>query len=78
WEFDAPELARRAMRQGAAIALHGEQITSRDIREHLLELIGGTTCRERAGQLREEIRAQPSPNDLVDRLEELTAQHRTR
>ncbi|MGC7103005.1 glycosyl transferase, partial [Amycolatopsis lurida] len=77
-DFDEPELARRAMRQGAAIALHGEHGAGPAIRRHIERILTVPGAADGARRLREDIRAMPTPNDLVPRLEELTAKYRTR
>jgi UDP:flavonoid glycosyltransferase YjiC (YdhE family) len=78
WEFDAPELARRAARQGATLMLPGDQSTGQAVREGVLRLLNEPTFRDRAHDLRDEIHAQPTPNQLVPQLEKLTAEHRHR
>jgi glycosyltransferase (activator-dependent family) len=77
-EFDAPELARRAARQGGSLNLHGEQIDGNDIRDRVRRLLDETAFRQRAEALRDEIHAMPSPNQLVGQLEELATKYRTR
>ncbi|MBK1787854.1 activator-dependent family glycosyltransferase [Prauserella cavernicola] len=74
--FDQPELARRLARHGAGLSLANDEATGRSIREATERLLGEPTFSDRAADLREEFLALPSPNDLVARLEELTADHR--
>jgi UDP:flavonoid glycosyltransferase YjiC (YdhE family) len=77
-DFDEPELARRAARQGGSLTVHGLEVTGRDIREHVRRLLDEPAFTQRAAALRDEIHAMPTPNQLVGRLEELTTKHRTR
>ena len=77
-DFDEPELARRAARQGGSLTIHGEEVTGRDIRDRVQRLLDESAFRQRATALREEIHAMPTPNEVVGQLEELTNKHRTR
>jgi glycosyltransferase (activator-dependent family) len=77
WDFDEPELARRLADQGAALTIHASQATGHTIRESLLRLLHEPTFRHHATQLTNDIRALPTPNQLVGQLEELTAKYRT-
>ncbi|MET8054995.1 glycosyltransferase, partial [Streptosporangium sp. NPDC005286] len=76
WDFDEPELAGRAARQGGTLTIRPDQATGQDIRDSLLRLLDEPTFRDRAHDLRDEIHAQPTPNQLVPQLEKLTAEHR--
>ncbi|CCH33137.1 activator-dependent family glycosyltransferase [Actinosynnema sp. NPDC047251] len=76
WDFDEPELARRAARQGASLMIRADQATGPAIRAGLLRVLGEPSFRARAERLRDDIRALPSPNELVPRLEQLTADYR--
>ncbi|CCH33136.1 activator-dependent family glycosyltransferase [Actinosynnema sp. NPDC047251] len=71
WDFDEPELARRAGEQGAALVLDAERATGSAVRDGVRRLLAEPGFRERADALRAEIHALPSPNELVTALEEL-------
>jgi glycosyltransferase (activator-dependent family) len=77
WDFDEPELARRAGLQGSTLVVPAKEATGRTVREAVLRLLREPAFGERATALRDEIRALPTPNQLVPQLEELTAKHRT-
>ncbi|MCK7624210.1 activator-dependent family glycosyltransferase [Streptomyces sp. RS10V-4] len=76
WDFDGPVLGRRAAEQGGSLTIGAERATVPAVREAVLRLLGEPGFRERAAALGDELRALPSPNALVPRLEELTAAHR--
>ncbi|MGW0595393.1 activator-dependent family glycosyltransferase [Streptosporangium sp. NPDC002607] len=76
WDFDGPLFARQVADQGAALVVAADRASGAAVRENVLRLLGEPGFRERAADLRDEIHAMPSPNDLVPRLEELTAKHR--
>ena len=76
WDFDEPELARRAAQQGATIDIRADRATGPAVREALQRLLTEPTFTNRARSLRDEIHALPSPNQLVPQLEELTAKYR--
>ncbi|MFI6458783.1 activator-dependent family glycosyltransferase [Streptosporangium amethystogenes] len=77
WDFDEPELARRAAAQGGSLSILADQATGESVRAAVLRLLDEPAFGERATDLRDEIHALPSPNQLVPRLEELTAKHRS-
>ncbi|MFI6457881.1 activator-dependent family glycosyltransferase [Streptosporangium amethystogenes] len=72
YHFDEPIIARGLAAQGCALRV-GPGVT---VRDGVLRLLDEPAFAERAADLRDEIQAMPSPNDLVPRLEELTAKHR--
>ncbi|MEV4379972.1 activator-dependent family glycosyltransferase [Streptosporangium sp. NPDC049644] len=76
WDFDGPAFARQAAGQGATLVIRADQATGQAIRQSVLRLLGEPAFRHRAADLRDEIHALPSPNQLVPQLEELTAKHR--
>jgi glycosyltransferase (activator-dependent family) len=78
WDFDEPELARRAAEQGGSLTLHGNRVTGDTIRDGVLRLLNEPRFGERAAALRDEITAMPAPSQLVAQLEELTTKHRSR
>ncbi|MEU9035217.1 activator-dependent family glycosyltransferase [Streptomyces sp. NPDC048352] len=77
WDFDGPTLGRLAAAQGGSLAIGAERATAASVREAVVRLLGEPGFRERAAALREESLAQPAPNELVPRLEELTAAFRS-
>ncbi|MEV4384042.1 activator-dependent family glycosyltransferase [Streptosporangium sp. NPDC049644] len=76
WDFDEPELARRAAAQGGSLTIRADRATGESVRAGVLRLLDEPGFGERAVSLRDEIRALPTPNQLVPRLEELTAKRR--
>jgi glycosyltransferase (activator-dependent family) len=76
WDFDEPELARRAAHQGGSLTVRADRATGAAVRDGLLRLLDEPAFRSRAGDLAGEIDAMPTPNELVPRLEELTGRHR--
>ncbi|MEU8584211.1 activator-dependent family glycosyltransferase [Streptomyces abikoensis] len=76
YHWDQPILARKLAAQGAGLELHTGEATGRAVRERVVRLLTEPSFRERAAALRDETLALPTPNQLVPRLEELTARHR--
>jgi glycosyltransferase (activator-dependent family) len=76
YHFEGPLLARKLAEQGAGLAVHSDLATGQTVRDGLLRLLGEPTFREHASRLRDEMRALPTPNQLVPQLEELTAKYR--
>lgn len=76
WDFDEPELARRAAAQGGSLTLAGHEATGAAVRDGVDRLLHEPGLRGGAERLREEIRALPTPNRLVAQLEERAAGHR--
>jgi glycosyltransferase (activator-dependent family) len=77
FELDAPELARRAALQGGSLVLSADEATAQNLRDSVLRLLHEPAFRVRATELCDEIRALPTPNQLVPQLEELTTKYRT-
>ncbi|NUK17888.1 activator-dependent family glycosyltransferase [Streptomyces lunaelactis] len=77
WDFDEPELARRAAAQGSVVALRADRATGEAVREALLKVLCEPGYRTAAAQLGAQFHALPTPNELVVRLEELTEKYRT-
>jgi glycosyltransferase (activator-dependent family) len=73
WDFDEPELARRAAEQGATLTIHASQVTGDTVRDHVCRLLDEPTFRRQAARLRDEMFAMPTPGELVAQLEQLTA-----
>lgn len=76
WDFDEPELARRAAARGGSLTLSGGDVTGTVVREEVRRLLDDPAFRRGAERLRADIEAQPPPHALVGPLEELTAEHR--
>ncbi|WP_028193162.1 activator-dependent family glycosyltransferase [Salinispora pacifica] len=76
FDFDEPELARRAAEQGAALVVRPQEATPEAIRAAVRRLLDEPRFASRAAALRDEIRALPSPNDLVTELEQRVEHHR--
>ncbi|MGQ0842353.1 nucleotide disphospho-sugar-binding domain-containing protein, partial [Actinokineospora sp.] len=76
WDFDGPTLADRACAQGGSLAIPADQASGKAVREYVVRLLEDPAFRGRAADLRDEIHAMPSPNDLVVPLEQLTEKHR--
>jgi len=78
YHFDQPILGRKLAEHGAGLALHTTEATGAAVRDAVQRLLTEPEFRRRAVALRGEVLSVPSPNELVPRLEELTARHRTR
>ncbi|WP_326943864.1 activator-dependent family glycosyltransferase [Amycolatopsis sp. NBC_01307] len=78
WDLDEPELARRATAHGSALMIRGDHATGKDVADGVARLLAEPRFRARAVDLRDEMLALPSPNDVVGQLEELTVKFRTR
>ncbi|MFI6517003.1 activator-dependent family glycosyltransferase [Spirillospora sp. NPDC050679] len=63
---------------GAGLSLPVTELSAEGLRDGVERLLSEPSFAERAGALRAEILAEPSPNEIVPRIEELTAAHRTR
>ncbi|MFF0744467.1 activator-dependent family glycosyltransferase [Streptomyces sp. NPDC004111] len=77
YHFDQPVLARKLTEHGAGLDLHTSEVTGPLLRERLVRLLEEPSFARRAADLRDELWALPTPNELVGRLEELTARFRT-
>lgn len=71
YDFDEPELARRAGLQGGSLVIAPEKAGGPDIREGVARLLDEPVFRDRAAALADEIRALPDPHALVSQLEAL-------
>ncbi len=78
FHFDEPTLGHRLAAQGAGLNLDPTQVTGANVREGVLRLLDEPSFTTAASRLQAEIRALPSPNDLVPEIEALTRKHRTR
>ncbi|MFG3442564.1 activator-dependent family glycosyltransferase [Nonomuraea sp. NPDC047897] len=71
--FDAPVLSRRLAEHGAGLMIDSHEVTGAAVRDAVERLLREPVFRRRAEALRREIRAQPSPDEVTSRLEDLTA-----
>jgi UDP:flavonoid glycosyltransferase YjiC (YdhE family) len=78
YHFDQPYLGRKLAEHGAGLAIHTGDTTGENVRDAVTRLLTEPSFTNRAADLRDEIFALPSPNELAGTLEELTAKHRTR
>ncbi|MGP3912312.1 activator-dependent family glycosyltransferase [Nonomuraea sp. 10N515B] len=74
--LDAPVRARHLVNQGAGLAIHTDDVTGEQVRDHVARLLKEPSFRQEAQRLRAEQLALPTPNDLVPELERLTAEYR--
>ncbi|MFE7312936.1 activator-dependent family glycosyltransferase [Streptomyces sp. NPDC057555] len=77
YSFDEPLLAQKLTEHGAGLEVAHTAATGPALRDQLRRLLDDGAFRARAADLRTELLALPTPNQLVPRLEELTARHRT-
>ena len=77
YHADQPILARKLADQGAGLEIHTSRATGANVRESVLRLLTEPAFRVGAARLTEEIRALPSPNEIVPQVEALTNKHRT-
>ncbi|MFJ5675157.1 activator-dependent family glycosyltransferase [Streptomyces sp. NPDC093097] len=76
YHWDQPILARKLTAHGAGLDLHTSRATGQAVRTAVQRLLTEPQFTARAAALRDETLALPTPNQLVPRLEELTARHR--
>lgn len=74
-DFDAPQLASRLTTQGAGLHLSPAEATPDAVRDRVCRLLDEPGFRDRAAELRDEIAAMPTPNQLVGPLETFTSGH---
>jgi glycosyltransferase (activator-dependent family) len=77
YHFDQPMLARNLATHGAGLEIHTSRATGDQVRYAVQRLLAEPQFRQRAGDLRDEFHALPSPNQLIPQLEERTAKYRT-
>jgi UDP:flavonoid glycosyltransferase YjiC (YdhE family) len=76
YHFDEPILGRNLAATGAGLCLTPAEATGATVRSAVLRLLGEPAFRAGAARLRNQMLALPTPNQLVRRIEELTARHR--
>ncbi|ONI75993.1 glycosyl transferase [Actinosynnema sp. ALI-1.44] len=75
YHFDQPALAARLADHGAGLTIDSARATGPAVREAVLALLNEPRFRANAKKIRDEMLAMPAPNEIVPRLEELTAAH---
>jgi glycosyltransferase (activator-dependent family) len=75
--LDAPVKAKHLRRLGAGLSIIPDQVTGARVRENLVRLLDDPSFTAGARRIRQEVLAQPTPNELVLELERLAATHRT-
>jgi glycosyltransferase (activator-dependent family) len=78
YSFDEPIFAQKLAAQGAGIDLGAGPVTGDTVRNAVVRLLRQPYHRDRALALRDEMREMPSPNEVVEQIEELTAKYRDR
>jgi glycosyltransferase (activator-dependent family) len=74
--FDQPLLGRMLAAQGAGLARPTSETTGRTIRDDIMRLLREPAFAAGAAALTDELRALPTPNELVGQLTELTEKYR--
>ncbi|MFI0979483.1 activator-dependent family glycosyltransferase [Streptomyces sp. NPDC021093] len=77
YSFDEPLFAQKLADAGAAVWIPNSEATGSAIRDQVLKLLGDPSYARGAARLRDDIETLPTPNELVPRLEELTAKYRS-
>jgi glycosyltransferase (activator-dependent family) len=76
YHFDEPILGRNLAALGAGLCIPPAEASGATVRAAVRRLLDEPSFVDRAGQLRDRMLALPTPNQLVGRLEELTAFYR--
>jgi glycosyltransferase (activator-dependent family) len=74
--IDARPKTELIQESNLGLAVPPDEVTGPRVREALVQLLEDPSFRAGADQLRQEVLAQPSPNDLVPELEKLAAEYR--
>lgn len=77
-QWDSVYRSQRLQELGAGLYLPPGGVSARSVRSSLLRILEEPEFARRAGLLREEIRSAPSPHEVVEVLERLTARHHGR
>ncbi|MFJ9621460.1 nucleotide disphospho-sugar-binding domain-containing protein, partial [Streptomyces sp. NPDC101181] len=77
-ELDAPILASTVAGYGAGISLPVEGVSGKAVAEGVEQLLADPSFTAGARRLQADLHAMPSPADAVQRIVQLTAQHRRR
>ncbi|MDI6105164.1 activator-dependent family glycosyltransferase [Actinoplanes sp. NEAU-A12] len=77
YHYDQPTLGRKLAEHGAGLEMHTTVATGDAVRASVQRLLTEPHFQVRAQALTDEIRALPTPNQLVPQLEQLTAKYRT-
>ncbi|MET9569634.1 activator-dependent family glycosyltransferase [Streptomyces virginiae] len=78
YEWVSEDMGEEYEKSGTTLAVSARDLTAEVLREKILRLLDEPSYTERAGALRDEIRAMPTPNEVVPVLEEMTREHRRR
>lgn len=73
YHFDEPILGRNLAAVGGGLCIEPRQASGEAVRTAVLRLLDEPALRERAGRLRDEMHALPSPHQVVGVLEEVAA-----
>lgn len=76
YEWVSEDMGEEYEKSGATLAVSARDLTAEVLREKILRLLDEPSYAERARELRTEIRAMPTPNEVVPVLEKLTGEHR--
>ena len=74
--WDAIVRAEMLRDLGAGLYLVPDKVTAEEVRDNVVRLLEEPSFREAAQRLREEVVAEPTPNEIVPVLEKLTAENR--
>ncbi|GAA3111117.1 activator-dependent family glycosyltransferase [Streptomyces rectiviolaceus] len=75
WMWDAIYRAQRVEELGAGLHLHSDGLSVEVLRDKLVRVLEEPSFGEGARRLRRSMLAAPSPNEVVPRIEKLTARH---
>ena len=75
--WDTEMKGRRLAELGAALVIPGAEATPAAVRDAVRRILGDQDFTEAAARVREELLAEPSANEIVPVLEQLTTKHRT-
>jgi glycosyltransferase (activator-dependent family) len=76
YHFDQPFLGRRLAEHGAGLEIHATEATGANVRDAVHRLLTEPSFGQRARALTAEIRALPTPAELVPQIEALTGKYR--
>ncbi|MEJ1198980.1 MULTISPECIES: activator-dependent family glycosyltransferase [unclassified Streptomyces] len=76
YEWVSEDMGEEYEKSGTTLAVSARDLSAEVLREKILRLLDEPSYAERARDLRKEIRAMPTPNEVVPVLEKLTGEHR--
>ncbi|GHI04273.1 hypothetical protein AQI88_25900 [Streptomyces cellostaticus] len=74
--WDTVLRAQQTAAAGAGLYLREGEVTAEELRDSVARVLAEPSFLDQARRLRDEVRAEPSPRDVVTVLEEITAGHR--